>query len=64
MDNNVVEARGEAMAKIINCECGYVVRGETDDELVENALAHLERDHPELIGKRSADEILAAAEEV
>jgi len=52
------------MAKIINCECGYVVRGETDDELVENALAHLERDHPELIGKRSADEILAAAEEV
>lgn len=52
------------MAKIINCECGYVVRGETDDELVENALAHLERDHPELIGKRSPADILAAAEEV
>ncbi len=22
------------MAKLINCECGYVVRGETDDELI------------------------------
>jgi hypothetical protein len=62
-DHNVVQAKGGAMAKIINCECGYVVRGETDDELVENALAHLERDHPELIGKRSAEDILAAAEE-
>ena len=28
------------MAKIINCDCGYVVRGETDDEIVENAQAH------------------------
>jgi predicted small metal-binding protein len=52
------------MAKIIDCECGYVIRGETDDELIENTLAHLDRDHPELIGKRSAEDILAMAEEV
>jgi len=52
------------VVKVINCECGYVIRGETDDELVENALAHLKRDHPELVGKRSAEDILAAAEEV
>jgi predicted small metal-binding protein len=51
------------MAKVINCECGYVVRGETDDELVAAALAHLERDHPELVGRRSRADILAAAEE-
>jgi predicted small metal-binding protein len=58
------QRKGEAMAKIINCECGYVVRGETDDEIVANALAHLERDHPDLVGKRSREDILAAAEEV
>jgi predicted small metal-binding protein len=52
------------MAKIIRCECGYVVRGETDEELVADALAHLERDHPDLAGKRLREDILAAAEEV
>ena len=28
------------MAKIINCDCGYVVRGETEDEIIANAQAH------------------------
>jgi 2-polyprenyl-3-methyl-5-hydroxy-6-metoxy-1,4-benzoquinol methylase len=28
------------MAKIINCDCGFVVVGESDDELVANAQAH------------------------
>ena len=52
------------MAKVINCECGVVLRGETDDELVTAALEHIERDHPDLIGRRSREDILAAAEEV
>jgi hypothetical protein len=26
------------MSKLINCECGQVVRGETDAELVRNAV--------------------------
>ena len=52
------------MTKIIDCECGVVVRGESDDELVANALAHIDRDHPDLVGKRSREDILAAAEEV
>ena len=50
------------MAKLINCECGQVVRGETDDELVANAEEHVGRDHPELVGKLSRDDILAMAE--
>ena len=33
------------MAKIINCDCGFVVRGETDDELVGNAQAHAREVH-------------------
>jgi predicted small metal-binding protein len=51
------------MAKIVNCECGEVVRGETDDELVENVTAHVRRDHPELADAMSRDDILAMSEE-
>ena len=51
------------MAKLINCECGQVVRGETDEELVANAEAHVNRDHPELVGKITRDDLLAMAEE-
>lgn len=28
------------MAKIINCDCGFVVRGDSDDELVAGAQKH------------------------
>jgi predicted small metal-binding protein len=28
------------MAKIMQCDCGHVVRGETDDELVTNVQKH------------------------
>jgi predicted small metal-binding protein len=28
------------MAKIMQCDCGYVVRGDTDDELVANVQRH------------------------
>ena len=51
------------MAKLINCECGHVVRGETDDELIAAAEAHINGNHPELVGKVSRDDILAMAEE-
>lgn len=51
------------MPKLINCECGEVVRGETADELVENATTHVNRDHPELVGKLSREDILGMAEE-
>jgi hypothetical protein len=51
------------MAKVINCECGYVVRGETDDELVANAEAHINEQHPELIGKLGRGDLLGMAEE-
>lgn len=51
------------MAKLINCECGQLVRGETDAELIANAQAHIDRDHPELIGKVSREDLLAMAEE-
>lgn len=51
------------MAKLINCECGYVVRGETDDELVAETQRHVAQHHPDLAGKLSREDILAMAEE-
>ena len=50
------------MAKVINCECGQVVRGETDDELVASVEEHVRTDHPELVGTMSREDILAMAE--
>jgi predicted small metal-binding protein len=51
------------MAKVINCECGYVARGETDDELVADAEQHIRSVHPDLAGKMSRDDLLGMAEE-
>jgi Protein of unknown function (DUF1059) len=50
--------------KQIPCVCGYVVKGEDDDELWQNAQGHIREDHPELVGKVSRADLLAQAEEV
>ncbi len=39
------------MAKVINCQCGATVRGETDDELVAASEHHMQTEHPNLVGK-------------
>ncbi len=52
------------MAKQISCECGYVIRGDTDDQVVALAEAHIQSDHPELVGKVTRDDLLAWVEEV
>lgn len=51
------------MSSLINCECGEVVRGSTDDELVAAAQAHVEAHHPELVGKLTREDILGMSEE-
>jgi hypothetical protein len=51
------------MSKVVNCECGQTVRAGSDDELVAQVETHVERDHPELVGKLSRDDILGMAEE-
>ena len=51
------------MAKIGNCECGYVARGETDDEVLADLDAHIRRDHPEMVGKYKRDDLLDLVEE-
>ena len=46
------------MAKLINCECGFVARGDTDDEVIEKIRAHMKQDHPKLLAKVSRDDLL------
>ena len=51
------------MAYVINCDCGYVVRADSEDELVANAEAHVQDAHPDMVGKVSREDFLAMAEE-
>jgi predicted small metal-binding protein len=52
------------MAYVINCDCGYVARGETENELVDDLNRHIEEVHPELVGTISEEDLVAMAEEV
>jgi predicted small metal-binding protein len=45
------------MAQQIKCECGYIARGGSDDEVVALIRAHMRTDHPELLEKVSEDQI-------
>ena len=51
------------MAKVINCECGYTVRGETDEELLAEAQKHMQDAHPDMVGKVTDQDLLAQAQE-
>ena len=51
------------MARVINCECGQTIHGDSDDELVQKAQAHVDENHPELVGKLSREDFLGMAEE-
>jgi len=46
------------MAKIIHCPCGFIVKGNTDDELVDNGQKHAREVHSKDI---SREEVLAMA---
>ena len=52
------------MARVIRCECGFVVRGDTEAELLSEADRHTSADHPELVGLISHQDFLDMAEEV
>ena len=50
------------MAKLINCECGQVIRADSDDELVRKVEGHIGQRHPDLVGKLTREDILGMAE--
>ncbi len=42
------------MQKVINCPCGFIVKGDTDDELVERAQAHARQVHQQEMSREQA----------
>jgi predicted small metal-binding protein len=52
------------MARQITCECGQIVRADTEAELVELTYAHLRSAHPQLADKLTREDIVALIEVV
>ncbi len=51
------------MARIIVCECGTIVRGEDDQELLRGGRSHMESNHPAVARQITDAELLALSEE-
>jgi predicted small metal-binding protein len=51
------------MAKRIVCECGYIVRGEDDEQLVELGREHMQANHPAIAAVITTTQLLELAEE-
>jgi len=49
------------MALIINCECGYLIRGETEEELVRQARQHIQSNHPAIAASATDQDYLDMA---
>jgi predicted small metal-binding protein len=41
----------------VRCECGYLARGRSDDDVIALILAHVATDHPDLAETETADDI-------
>jgi predicted small metal-binding protein len=52
------------VAKRITCDCGFVVLGENDEELLKNAREHIRTAHADQVAKIADADLLAVAEEV
>ena len=46
------------MARIIRCECGFVARGESDDEVIGTIRTHMGTDHPTLLETVEQEDLL------
>ncbi len=46
------------MAKLIRCECGFVARGDNDDDVITEIRAHMAADHPAVLGTVSREDLL------
>ena len=51
------------MSKVVHCECGTDVSGETDDELVAGVEQHVQEAHPDMVGQLGREQILEMAHE-
>lgn len=47
------------MSKLIRCECGFVARGDSDDQVVGAIREHMTSDHPALLAAVSPADLLS-----
>lgn len=47
------------MSRIIRCECGYIARGESEDDVIQNIRSHMASDHPALLERVAQEDLLA-----
>jgi predicted small metal-binding protein len=45
--------------KLIRCECGYVARGDNDNQVVGMIRGHMASDHPALLDTVSQQDLLS-----
>jgi predicted small metal-binding protein len=51
------------MARIIVCECGTIVRGNSEQELLAGGRLHMASNHPAVAEQITDEELLALSEE-
>ena len=54
-------ADADAMSLIITCECGYMIRGDSESALIARAREHLQANHPAIVGGASDADLLDMA---
>ena len=47
------------MVKLIRCECGYVARGDSDDQVIGMIRGHMSADHPALLNAVSREDLIS-----
>jgi predicted small metal-binding protein len=53
-----IARRRQAVARQVKCECGYVARAQTDQEVLTDIRDHIRSDHPELVDEISDEQII------
>jgi predicted small metal-binding protein len=46
------------MAELIRCECGFVARGDSDEQVITVIREHMATDHPALLDAVSREDLL------
>jgi len=46
------------MGMLINCQCGYVARGDSEEEVTAKIREHMGQDHPDLLGSVTQEDLL------
>jgi len=51
------------MAKVINCACGETIRGESEDEVLDNAEQHVREQHAEMADQFPREKLAGMVED-